>query len=120
MPPRASEPEFGSVMAQAPIFSVVRRSRPHRSIWAGVPPFMMVPAARPTLTPIEVTMPGQCRHSSMIGIRVMAAAPPSPARSARSSAVSLVPDTLRSSCFLKRSRAIWSMPNVAYILRMMS
>ena len=107
-------------MAQAPTFSAVSRSRPHRSIWAGVPPFMMVPAARPTLTPIEVTMPGQWWHSSMIGIRVMAAAPPSPARSARSSADSLVPDALRSSCFLNRSRAIWSMPKVAYSLRMMS
>ena len=59
MPPRASEPESGSVMAQAPILSSVRRSRPHRSIWAGVPPFMMVPAARPVLTPSAVTMPGQ-------------------------------------------------------------
>jgi hypothetical protein len=100
-------------MAQAPTFSVVSRSRPQRSIWAGVPPFMMVPAARPTLTPIEVTMPGQWWQSSMIGIRVMAAAPPSPARSARSSADSVVPDALRSSCFLKRSRAIWSMPKAA-------
>ena len=70
-------------MAQAPTFSAVSRSSPHRSIWAGVPPFMIVPAARPTLTPMEVTMPGQWWHSSMIGIRVMAAAPPSPTRSAR-------------------------------------
>src|SRR5664280_2045001 len=77
MPPRASDPEFGSVMAQAPTFSAVRRSRPHRSIWAGVPLFMMVPAASPTLTPMEVTMPGQWWHSSMIGVSVMAAAPPS-------------------------------------------
>ena len=59
MPPRASEPESGSVMAQAPILSSVSRSRPQRSIWAGVPPFMMVPPARPVLTPSAVTMPGQ-------------------------------------------------------------
>src|ERR1700735_3142586 len=51
MPPRASDPESGSVMAQAPTFSAVSRERPQRSIWAGVPCFMMVPAARPTLTP---------------------------------------------------------------------
>ncbi len=59
MPPRASDPELGSVMAQAPTFSAVRRSSPHRSIWAGVPCFMMVPPARPRLTPMAVTMPGQ-------------------------------------------------------------
>ena len=59
IPPKASDPESGSVMAQAPTFSPVRRSSPHRSIWAGVPCFMMVPAASPTLTPIAVTMPGQ-------------------------------------------------------------
>ena len=59
MPPRASEPESGSVMAQAPILSSVIRSRPQRSICAGVPLFMMVPPARPVLTPSAVTMPGQ-------------------------------------------------------------
>ena len=59
IPPRASDPEFGSVMAHAPILSAVSRSRPHRSIWAGVPSFMTVPAANPTLTPMAVTMPGQ-------------------------------------------------------------
>ena len=59
MPPRASEPESGSVMAHAPTLSSVIRSSPQRSIWAGVPPFMMVPPARPVLTPRAVTMPGQ-------------------------------------------------------------
>ena len=59
MPPRASEPESGSVMAHAPTLSSVMRSRPHRSICAGVPPFMMVPPASPVLTPSAVTMPGQ-------------------------------------------------------------
>ena len=38
-------------MAQAPILSRVSRSRPQRSICAGVPLFMMVPPARPVLTP---------------------------------------------------------------------
>ena len=59
MPPSASEPESGSVMAQAPILSSVSRSSPQRSIWAGVPLFMMVPPARPVLTPSAVTIPGQ-------------------------------------------------------------
>ena len=59
MPPRASEPESGSVMAQAPDLVQGERSRPQRSICAGVPPFMMVPPARPVLTPSAVTMPGQ-------------------------------------------------------------
>ena len=59
IPPRASDPESGSVMAQAPTLSMVSRSSPHRSIWAGVPRFITVPAARPTLTPMAVTIPGQ-------------------------------------------------------------
>ncbi len=59
MPPSASDPESGSVMAHAPILSSVMRSRPQRSIWAGVPLFMMVPPARPVLTPSAVTIPGQ-------------------------------------------------------------
>ncbi len=46
-------------MAQAPTLSSVIRSSPQRSIWAGVPRFMMVPPARPVLTPSAVTMPGQ-------------------------------------------------------------
>ncbi len=59
IPPSASEPELGSVIAQAPTFSAVSSGSPHRSIWAGVPSFMIVPPARPTLTPMAVTMPGQ-------------------------------------------------------------
>ena len=59
MPPRASEPESGSVMAHEPTLSPVSRSRPQRSIWAGVPCFMMVPPASPVLTPMAVTIPGQ-------------------------------------------------------------
>ncbi len=41
---------------------------------------MIAADVRPTLTPIAVTMPGQYRHSSMIGIIVNAAPlpPPSP------------------------------------------
>jgi hypothetical protein len=58
MLPNASEPEPGSVIAQAPIFSIVRSSGTKRSFWATVPRLMMAPAVRPTLTPNAVIMPG--------------------------------------------------------------
>jgi hypothetical protein len=57
--PKASEPESGSVIAQAPILSMVSRSRAHRSFWAVVPLDMIDEAVSPTLTPMAVTMPGQ-------------------------------------------------------------
>ena len=57
--PSASDPEPGSVMAQAPTFSRVNRSRAHRSFCSVVPLERMALAARPTLTPMAVTMPGQ-------------------------------------------------------------
>ena len=59
MPPKASEPEPGSVMAHAPIVSSVRRGSAQRSFWRRVPRDMMAAAVRPTLTPSAVTMPGQ-------------------------------------------------------------
>jgi hypothetical protein len=59
IPPKASEPEPGSVMAQAPIFSRVSRSRPQRSFCSSVPLDMMDALVSPTLTPIAVTIPGQ-------------------------------------------------------------
>ncbi len=59
IPPKASEPESGSVMAQAPIFSIVSRSRAQRSFWAVVPLLMIEEAVRPTLTPMAVIIPGQ-------------------------------------------------------------
>ena len=68
MPPSASEPESGSVIAHAPIFSKVRRSRPHRFICSSVPVSMIVPAASPIDTPSDATMPGLTLHSSMVGI----------------------------------------------------
>ena len=67
--PNASEPEFGSVIAQAPILSSVSRSRAQRFFWAIVPLFMIAADVRPIETPIAVTIPGVCRHSSMIGMR---------------------------------------------------
>ncbi len=57
--PNASDPEFGSVIAQAPTFSMVSSSGTHRSFWAMVPLPLMAAAVRPMLTPMAVTMPGQ-------------------------------------------------------------
>ncbi len=88
MPPNASEPEFGSVIAHAPILSSVRRSSAHRSFCSIVPLFMTAAAVRPTLTPIAVTMPGEHRHSSMIGIMNMAPPPPDERSSSSFSAAS--------------------------------
>ena len=66
------------MIAHAPTFSKVRRSSAQRSFWAMVPRLMIVAAASPVLTPIAVTRPGEQRHSSMIGMRVMPALPPPP------------------------------------------
>ena len=57
---RRREPEPGSVIAQAPILSMVSRSSAQRSFWAMVP-FDMIAAAGEAHadTPIAVTMPGQ-------------------------------------------------------------
>src|SRR4029079_15870787 len=70
--PKASDPELGSVIAHAPILSRVSRSSAHRSCCARVPLLLMAAAVRPTDTPRAVTMPGERRHSSMIGIIGMA------------------------------------------------
>jgi hypothetical protein len=73
MPPKASDPESGSVIAQAPILSMVSRSRPQRSFCSTVPRFMMVPPASPRDTPMAVTRPGETLHSSTMGKRLKAA-----------------------------------------------
>src|SRR6476620_12733731 len=86
--PKASEPELGSVMAHAPIFSSVSSSAAHRSFWAIVPLLLMAAEVRPIDTPMAVTMPGHTRHSSMIGMRVSDDDPPSPSRFGRSGGVS--------------------------------
>ena len=57
--PNASEPEFGSVMAQAPTLSSVSRSSAQRSFWAIVPLLMIDAEASPIETPIAVTIPGE-------------------------------------------------------------
>ena len=121
--PKASEPEPGSVMAQAPTLSSVSRSRAHRSFWAIVPFDMMAALVRPMLTPMAVTMPGECRQISMIGSIVMAIELASPARRPPVAGASSSPAATRFSrsiWALKRSRAMASMPNVAKSFRRMS
>ncbi len=73
---------------------------------------------------MAVTMPGQYRQSSMMGIIVMAMAlgSPPPRRSPLAGASSS-PAAIRFSrsiCALNRSRAMASMPKVANSLRRMS
>src|SRR4051794_4957048 len=80
MDPKASEPELGSVIAQAPILSMVSKSGTQRSFWAMVPLELMAADVSPMDTPIAVTMPGQTLQSSMIGMSVSDDAPPSPSR----------------------------------------
>src|SRR5215468_9975904 len=128
MPPKASEPEPGSVMAQAPIFSRVSSDSAQRSFWAIVPRDMMALAVRPKLTPMAVTMPGHQRQSSMMGTiwRPTASLSPPPL-AARGFAFALSPRAFASATAF--SRAIWlakrwrfisSMPKVRISLRRMS
>ena len=58
MPPKASEPESGSVIAQARDLSSVMRSGSQRCFWARVPRLMIVAAPRPKLTPTALSNPG--------------------------------------------------------------
>ncbi len=57
MPPNASDPESGSVIAHAAIFPSVISSGNQRSFWASVPRLMMVVAPRPRLTPTVLSSP---------------------------------------------------------------
>jgi hypothetical protein len=114
--PKASDPEFGSVIAHAPILSSVRRSRAHRSFCAVVPRLMIAALVRPIDTPIAVTMPGQWRHNSMIGIIDTAASLVRPDVSAAGGSDVRSRSMRRLNC----SRAMASIPNVANSLRRMS
>ena len=112
--PNASEPELGSVIAHAPIFSMVRMSRAHRFFWAVVPLAMIAAAVRPTDTPIAVTMPGEHLQSSMIGSMVKPPPPPPPPPPLESRSA---PDSSAAMRRSNESAAIASIPNVLYILR---
>ena len=72
IPPNASEPLSGSVIAHAPTLSRVSSGRAQRSRCSGVPRLTALPA-RFIDTPIAVISPGQCRQNSTIGISVSTA-----------------------------------------------
>ena len=122
--PKASDPEPGSVMAQAPTLSRVSRSRAHRSFCAIVPLLMIDAEVSPIDTPMAVTMPGEYRQISMIGIIVMAMAFVSPvAGLSPLGAGSSSPAAIRFSRSMRDvndARAMASMPKVANSLRRMS
>ena len=121
--PKASEPLPGSVIAQAPTFSSVRRSRAQRSFWAVVPRLMIAADVSPIDTPIAVTSPGLHRQSSMIGIIIIPPPippPPSPSSSSDSIGFGVSPAF---SLAMRRSNcapAMASRPNVEKSLRRMS
>ena len=120
--PKASEPEPGSVMAQAPILSRVSRSGTQRSFWAMVPLLEMAAEVSPMDTPMAVTMPGHTLHSSMMGMRVSDEAPPSPSRAGFSGGTSpfstaSLTAVSKAICLAKRSRAALSMPKSLNSLR---
>ena len=123
--PNASDPDPGSVMAHAPIFSKVTSGRPHRSFWAIVPFDRMAAEVRPMDTPMAVTMPGLQRHSSMMGIiwNAVALAASAGSRGAFTCSSTCSPAAIALSRAIwrsKRSRAMASMPKVENSLRMMA
>ena len=122
MDPKASEPEPGSVIAQAPIVSIVSSGRAQRSFWATVPRDRMAAAVSPIDTPMAVTMPGLQRDSSMMGMIWNAAAFAASwgSRPSPSSVPPASPSFSWAICRSNRSRAIASIPKVENNLRMMS
>ena len=59
MPPNASEPEPGSVIAHAPMASRVSSGSAQRSFCRVVPRDMIAAGVSPIDTPSAVTMPGE-------------------------------------------------------------
>ena len=72
IPPKASDPLSGSVIAHAPIVSSVSSGSAQRSRCSGVPRLTAFPA-RFIDTPIAVIRPGQWRQNSTIGRSVITA-----------------------------------------------
>ena len=126
--PNASDPDPGSVIAQAPILSIVSRSSAHRSFWAIVPLARIAADVRPIDTPMAVTMPGLHRHSSMIGIiwNAVALAASTGSRGGASSAPAASSTSPAAAALSRaiwrsnRSRAMASMPKLRNSFRMMS
>ena len=126
MPPSASDPESGSVMAHDPILPSDTRPGSQRFFCARVPRLRMVLDVSPIDTPSEVTRPRLTDDSSQLSMmnadwlippdaadappRERDPAPVSPAARASSAASSLA----------SASSAIWSTPKVDSSLRRMS
>ena len=111
--PNASLPEFGSVIAHAPILSSVSRSSAHRSFCAIVPFDMIAAAVSPTDTPMRGDHARRALAELDDRQQREAAATAAATRAARPSCRSSRPR-----CGVaKESRAIESMPNVLYSLR---
>ena len=104
--PKASEPESASVIAHAPTFSNVSRSSAQRSFCRTVPRLMIVAAARPVLTPIAVTSPGEHRQSSIMGMSVIPALLPAGSRPSGAGALPASTSASRAIRRAKESRAI--------------
>src|ERR1700757_28396 len=121
IPPKASEPESGSVIAHAAIFSIVTSGGSQRSFWASVPRAMIVAAPSPRLTPIAATVPRLTPASSLIMIAAIDACSPSPP-SMPGPRPSDLPSCWRarspSSMFLTASAANTSSPNSLNSFRM--
>src|SRR5437879_2775807 len=118
MPPNASEPAPGSVIAHAPILSSVMSGSAQRRFWRQVPLAMMAPPVNPTEAPNDMQKPGLIRDSSMVTIAPRAGSRIAPAASSGSSLAGAP-----SACFSIRSnapRASSARPNVRAILRISS
>ena len=117
IPPKASEPESGSVMAQDATFSMVMIPGSQRSFCASVPRDAIVVAPNPRLTPSAETSPMQAPASSLITTAIMEsrplrASPEPPAASPSARARSFA------SIFSTLSRDMASIPNSANSFRM--
>lgn len=120
MPPNASEPESGSVIAHAAIFSSVISSGSQRSFWASVPRLAMVAAPRPRLTDAVDSNPMLTRAISETSTAIIEPCAPPPLNSFAApelSPFSSTPLRSRSSTFLTASAAMVSRPNWLNSLR---
>ncbi|MBE1461658.1 hypothetical protein H4W33_000670 [Kibdelosporangium phytohabitans] len=121
IPPNASDPDSGSVIAHAPMCSKVASFGSHRCFCASVPRVRMVCAVRPRLTPTEATRPRLTPAISLTAISASDSCPPNgePARFGLSVSGSSRRCCLSSSLVIA-SRASTSMPNADQNARMMS
>ena len=120
MPPSASDPESGSVIAQAPTLFMVTRSGSHRFFWASVPLDRIVDGVSPRLTPIEATMPRLTPDSSMLRMAPIEVIPGPPPEPVLGSASPRATSSSLANSLSRASEAIASTPKVLSRFRMMS